>query len=70
MLDVARGGGHSQQGGEVGVGCVQREAQCPALEVDNGRMAGTFKSDRRAAAEEKQMHINLDTPSAYFEFKY
>lgn len=56
VLDVCGGAGHGQQSGEVGVGRVQREAQRSALEVDNGRMAGTFRSDTRAPLKRKNKH--------------
>lgn len=56
VLDVCGGAGHRQQRGEVGVGRVQREAQRSALEVDSGRMIGTFRSDTRAPLEQTCMH--------------
>lgn len=58
MLDVCGGGGHGQQSGEVGVGRVQRQAQRSALEVDNGRMAGTFRSDTRAPLKRKKTNTH------------
>lgn len=44
---MCRRAGHGQQSSEVGVGRVQREAQRSALEVDEGRGAGTFRREKR-----------------------
>lgn len=52
MLDVRGRAGHGQQSSEVGVGRVHREAKRSSLEVDNGRMAGTFRSDTGASLKE------------------